>query len=290
MYVTLEPCCHHGKTPPCTDAILNAGLKRVVVGIVDPFPAVAGKGIAALVDAGVDVRVGVLSETCEAVMCGFLRVTTGGLPEVSLKTAVSLDGRIATSAGESQWITGPEARAHGHGLRSQHDVILVGIGTAIADDPRLTCRTEEGVDPVPVLLDSNLRVPADARLFHGPRRAVIFCREDAPDRVLPADIVRVPHTTQGLDLREVLRHLASRGHLRVLVEGGARVHRSFLDAKLADALYVYLAGLVIPGGKSWVAGTPLDSLSDAVRWGAPDISVLGQDVLLHYGAVASTHD
>jgi diaminohydroxyphosphoribosylaminopyrimidine deaminase/5-amino-6-(5-phosphoribosylamino)uracil reductase len=282
MYVTLEPCCHHGRTPPCTDALIAAGVARVVVGVVDPFPQVRGRGLRLLNEAGIEVVLGVGAEACAELVRGFSRVTLGGLPEVTLKAAISLDGRIATAAGESRWITGEPARAHGHGLRATHDAILVGRGTVEADNPRLTCRIAEGRDPVPVVLDSQLRLSADALVLHGPRRALVFCDEHAPERSLPAELIRVPGGPTGLDLEAVLRALGARGLHRVLVEGGGAVHRSFLDAALVDEICAYVAGTVLPGGRSWIAGPALPVLADAPRFGVPTAEVLGQDVLLRY--------
>jgi diaminohydroxyphosphoribosylaminopyrimidine deaminase/5-amino-6-(5-phosphoribosylamino)uracil reductase len=285
MVVTLEPCCHWGRTPPCTDAIVAAGLARVVVGVVDPYPPMQGNALEQLRSSGIEVSLGVCRDACRELMRGFLRVHEGGLPEVTLKAAISLDGRIATSAGESRWVTGEAARRHGHVLRSQHDAILVGAGTVVADDPRLTCRVEGGNHPVPVVLDTGLRIAADAKVLHGERRAVVVCGDDAPDRELPADVVRVPRGPGGVDVVAALDALGRRGLHRVLVEGGGRVHRSLLDAGVVDALHVYVAGTVIPGGIPWVGGEPLAALGDAPRFGAPDVERLGSDVLLRYRSV-----
>lgn len=282
MYVTLEPCCHWGRTPPCTDAILAAGLGRVVVGVVDAYPPMRGNALTLLRDSGVEITLGVREAECGALVRGFTRAVTRGLPEVTAKVATSLDGRIATASGESRWITGEAARAHGHLLRAEHDAILVGIGTVLSDDPRLTCRARAGADPVPVVLDSHLRTPRDAALFWGSHRPVVLCREDAPERDLPAEIVRVGPIGEGVDLLAGLRALAGLGLHRVLVEGGGKVHRSFLDAGLVDTLCVYLAGVVLPGGVPWVGGPPLASLADAPRLGRPEVEALGDDVLLRY--------
>lgn len=287
MYVTLEPCCHHGRTPPCTDAIIAAGITRVVVGVVDPFPAVAGKGIAQLREAGIEVDVGCCAVACRDTMLGFLRVTEGGLPEVSLKAAISLDGHIATATGESQWITGVAARTHGHELRAHHDAILVGSGTALADDPRLTCRIDGGRHPVPVILDSRLRLPEQARVLRHPRGALVYARSDAPERELHgATVVRVPSSPEGVDLKAVLADLGARGLHRVLVEGGGQVHRTLLDGGWADHLWLYVAGIIVPGGRSWVGGDPLGALATARRFGPPEVATLGEDVVLHYRTAA----
>lgn len=282
MYVTLEPCCHHGRTPPCTDALLAAGVARVVVGVVDPYPPMQGRSLALLRERGLQVELGVRHAACSELMRGFLRVHQGGLPEVTLKVATSLDGHLATADGQSQWITGETARRHGHVLRHEHDAILVGRGTVAADDPRLTCRLPDGAHPVPVVLDSGLSVPADAAVLHGPRRAVVVACHDAPERALEADVVRVDRGPAGVDLAQAMQALADRGLHRVLVEGGAAVHRSFLDAGLVDHLLVYVAGTVIAGGRGWVGGPPLARLADAPRFGAPEATRLGDDVLLHY--------
>ncbi len=285
MYVTLEPCCHWGRTPPCTDLIVKEGIARVVVGVVDPYPPMQGKGLARLRGAGVEVSLGVRQEEAAAVVRGFTRTITEGLPEVTLKVASSLDGHLATRSGESQWITGQAAREDGHGLRATHDAILVGVGTAIADDPRLTCRIPGGKDPVPVVLDTRLRLPLHARLLTAGAPAVILCAEDAPVRRLPADIIRVPRAQdgQGVDVRAALRALAGRGLHRILVEGGGQIHRSFLDSGLIDTLHVYVAGALLPGGQPWLGGPAIDRLADARRLpGPPEVRVLGEDVRLSW--------
>lgn len=283
MFVTLEPCCHHGRTPPCTDAILAAGIARVVVGVVDPYPPMQGRSLALLRAAGVEVELGRDAEACADVTLGFLRATTLGLPEVTLKAGVSLDGHIATATGESRWITSDAARRHAHGVRATHDAVLVGIGTALADDPQLDVRDQGApAQPVPVVLDSGLRLPATARLLQRAERAVVICADDAPERSLNAEVVRVPRGPRGVDFEAALRALAGRGLHRVLVEGGGQVLRSALDAGLADRLLLYVAGTVLPGGRPWLGGPPLERLAHAPRWPAPTITPLGDDVLLAY--------
>lgn len=282
LYVTLEPCCHHGRTPPCSDAILAAGITRVVVGSVDPYPAMRGRSLARLREAGVEVRSGVRRDAAERQILGFARSVTSGLPEVTAKAATSADGHIATITGESRWITGEAAREAGHRLRATHDAILVGIGTVLADDPQLTCRLPEGgAHPVPVVLDTRLRTPATARLLAGPRRPILVCGEDAPERDLPADVVRVPVGADGrVDPEAALARLAARGLHRVLVEGGGIVHRSLLDRGLVDTLHLYVAGLVLPGGRPWVGGPAVDHLVEAVRMQLESTRVLGGDAEL----------
>ncbi len=279
MYVTLEPCCHHGRTAPCTDAVLRAGISRVVVGTVDPFPLVAGKGIAQLRAAGLDVVVGVREAECRRLMLGFIRAQTEGLPEVTLKAGITLDGRIASATGEARWITGPAARELSHRLRDQHDAIVVGVGTVIADDPELTTRIPGGRDAVPVVLDSLLRTPAEATVL---RRgtALVYCAPEAPAVQLPgATIIRVPRGPTGVDVRAVLRDLTARGLHRVLVDGGAHVHRSFLDAGMADRLELFVNARVLAGGPGFVAG-PGYALAQAPSFQIDLVERVGDDLRL----------
>lgn len=287
MVATLEPCCHHGRTPPCTDAIVRAGITRVIVGVRDPNPQVRGKGVAALRTAGIEVVVGVEQTRCARRILGFARALAAGLPEVTSKAGISADGRIATASGESRWITGEAAREAGRRLRAEHDAVLVGIGTALADDPALTTRVP-GLDrdAVPVVLDSRLRLPASARLARGSRRAVVLCTVDAPDRPALADVVDVVRVAAGSDGRvdpeAALRALASRGLHRVLVEGGGQVHRALLDRGLVDTLELFVAPLLVPGGLSFVGGEPLAALAEAPRMRVDGIARVGDDVRLTF--------
>jgi diaminohydroxyphosphoribosylaminopyrimidine deaminase/5-amino-6-(5-phosphoribosylamino)uracil reductase len=283
LVVTLEPCCHHGRTPPCTDAILAAGVRRVIVGVVDPYPAMRGRSIALLRAAGLEV-VCLDEPACQRQIRGFARALTHGLPEVTLKVGISVDGHLATAAGESQWITSEAARQDAHRLRATHDAIAVGIGTVLADDPALTTRwptPDIGGRPVthprPVIFDTALRTPATARVLSHPRGCVIVCAEDAPAVAFDADVLRVPRGPRGVDLEAALRGLVGLGVHRVLVEGGAQVHRSLIESALVDELVVYQAPVVIPGGRSWVAGPPIAALSEAPRGAVVDHVRIGPD-------------
>ncbi len=281
MYVNLEPCCHHGRTPPCTDAILASGITRVVVGMVDPDPRVSGQGIRILRDAGVDVTVDVERDACRALNLGFVRAQEAGRAAVILKAALTLDGRIAAADGESRWITGPQARARGHQLRDRCDAILVGSGTLLADDPSLNTRLPEGGrDALPVVLDSRLRCPADARVLTAGRRPLFFAAEDAPARPeLDVEVVRVPSGPGGLALETVLHELSRRGLQTVLVEGGGTVHRSLLDAGLVDRLHLFVAPKVLAGGPGWVGGQPY-RLQDAPAFSLVATERCGDDLEL----------
>lgn len=281
MYVTLEPCCHYGRTPPCTDALIQAGIRRVVVGTIDPFPLVSGGGVQRLREAGIQVDVGLRERECRRMNLGFFRATLMGLPMVSLKAGMSLDGRIASDFGESRWITGPAARQAAHHLRDRHDAILVGIGTVLADDPELTTRIPGGRDARPVVLDSRLRIPADAKLLA--RNPLIFCGEEAPQRELKAELVRLPLHLGRLPMEPVLRALAGRGYHRVLAEGGGQVHRSLLDAGLVDALEIFVNGRLL-GGAAGVMSGPGFHLSAAPAFRFVSSAPAGEDLHLRLEA------
>jgi len=259
MYVNLEPCCHFGRTPPCADALIRAGIGRVVVGMVDPDPRVRGGGIARLRAAGIAVDVGVLEGEALALNAAFAAPRTAGRPQVLAKAAITLDGRIADAWGQSQWITGPAARAEGHRLRDRVDAVLVGIGTVLADDPTLTTRLPDGGGrhALPVVLDSQLRCPPTARLLQGPRRARVYTRAPAAPAgaALLADVRAVSAGPHGLDLGAVLADLHSAGVGSVLVEGGGRVHGSLLAAGLIDELHLFINPRALGGGPAW-AGPP----------------------------------
>jgi diaminohydroxyphosphoribosylaminopyrimidine deaminase/5-amino-6-(5-phosphoribosylamino)uracil reductase len=279
MFVNLEPCCHHGRTPPCTDAVIASGIANVVVGTVDPDPRVSGRGIALMRAAGIHVSVGIEEAACRALNGGYFKRASTGLPRVWLKAGCTLDGRIADASGASQWITGPQARSHAHRLRDRFDAVMVGSGTLIADDPSLNTRVEHGRDALPVLLDSRLRCPAGAKVLTAGRRPRIYCALDAPERDLPADIVRVPRARGGLDLGSVLRDLAGCGVLDVLVEGGGQVHRALLADELADRLLLFIAPKVLAGGPGFVGGEPL-SLGGAFDFQLLQVERFGQDLML----------
>ena len=281
LYVSLEPCCHHGRTPPCTDSILTAGISRVVVGMVDPNPIVQGKGIALLRNAGVEVVVGVEENACRELNAGYVKAMFHGRPRVWLKSAATLDGRIADHRGVSQWITGEEARLHGHRMRDRVDAIMVGSGTLHSDNPSLTTRFEGGRDAIPVVIDTNLTISGEAKLLKSSKRAVVYCAEDAPERNIDADIVRVRRTEDGLDLNSVMSDLATRDIHNLMVEGGGRLNRSLLQANLADRLLMFVAPKVLVGGAGFIGGEPLE-LGEGYQFTLLSATRLGVDVLLDY--------
>lgn len=290
VYVSLEPCNHHGKTPPCSEALIAAGVARIVVACEDPDPRVSGGGIRRLRQAGIQVDVGLCADEAMAVNAGFISRIVKGRPGVTLKLATSLDARVATAAGHSQWITGPESRARGHLLRANHDAILVGIGTALADDPELTCRLPglEGASPVRVVLDSHLRLPVTAKLAQGaasvaPTWVVTLAGAD-PARAaalesLGVRLLRVEADESGhLPVHAALTALAGQGITRLLVEGGPTVATAFLKAGLVDRVEWFRAPMLIGGdGLPAVAGLDTQLLAQAMRLSPAHDEITGYD-------------
>ncbi len=297
-YVTLEPCSHWGRTPPCCDALVRAGVARVVVAVGDPDPRVDGRGLQRLREAGVVVELGLMGEEARRLNAGFARRITRGLPLVTLKLATTLDGRIATARGESQWITGPAARREAHALRARHDAILVGSGTVLADDPELTCRIP-GLARVPlarVVADARLRTPLSTKLVAGARTVAptwiatstghkppaLAPYLEAGVEILPLRRPR-PGGRQGLDMAALLAALAQRGVTRVLAEGGAGIAAALLRAGLADRLAWFHAPGVMGGdGLPSVRPLPLARLSAMPRYRRVASRPLGADLLTEY--------
>lgn len=271
-YVTLEPCCHWGSTPPCTDALVAAGIARVVVALRDPDPRVDGAGFSSLRAAGVAVEEGLLGAEAAFLNAGFLKRQATGLPLVTLKLASSLDGRIATAGGESQWITGPAARRLAHALRGRHDAVLVGSGTVLADDPALTCRLPGyATQPtVRVVADARGRTPATARLFAGAAPVWIATAAGAETAALAAagaEIITLPAAAQGVDVTALLLALGKRGITRVLAEGGGQLAASLLRAGLVDRIAWFHAPCVIGAdGLPAIAAMALPGLAAAPRY------------------------
>jgi diaminohydroxyphosphoribosylaminopyrimidine deaminase/5-amino-6-(5-phosphoribosylamino)uracil reductase len=296
LYVTLEPCVHQGRTPPCAPRVIATGIQRVVVAASDPNPLVSGRGIAALRAAGLDVTTGVLEAEALVQNRTFATAMRLGRPHVTLKGAVTLDGRIADVDGGSRWITGEAARAHAHRLRSESDAIVAGIQTVLRDDPQLTVRLPAPWprEPYRVVIDSRARTPVDARALTAgtPQRTVVAVARDAPpDRraALTARGVTVIESTGAdgrVDLAGVLKALAAREVRAVLVEGGSELHASFVDAGLVDRVAVFVAPVLLGGrtAPSLVGGAGR-RLKDALRLAAFEVTPLGADVLLEADVV-----
>ena len=278
LYVTLEPCNHHGLTPPCTKAIIDAGISRVVFGMRDPNPDVAGGGCENLRAAGIEVVGGILELECRALNQSFIKYVTTGLPYVTLKAAATLDGFIATSSGDSKWITGELSRQFAHGLRSFADGVLVGVGTVWADDPLLTARSLRKKNlrqPVRIVLDSELKIPLDSQLVRTASTSPVWtvCRQDASARreqTLRNAGIHVLRVTSGgsdIDLAALVKELGRRRISSLLVEGGGRVLGSFLQSGLADEFHFFYAPKILadPGGASMFSGGPRLKIADCVR-------------------------
>jgi len=285
LYTTLEPCNHWGRTPPCSEAILRAGVRRVFVGSRDPNPVVNGKGIARLRRGGVQVIGGVLRAECEALNAAWLRFITSGRPFVTLKAAVTLDGKIATRTGDSRWVSGEAARAEVHRLRDRVDAVLVGAGTARADDPLLTARLPggRGRDPVRVVLDTRLALPRRLALFHARSAAptLVATAATGPARLgSGVEVLRCRARGGRIDLRDLLDKLAGRGIAHLLVEGGAEVHASFLAAGLVDRVVLFLAPKILGGGRGWLAGPGPTRMAEALRLEDVEVRRAGEDVVV----------
>jgi diaminohydroxyphosphoribosylaminopyrimidine deaminase/5-amino-6-(5-phosphoribosylamino)uracil reductase len=297
-YVTLEPCAHHGKTPPCVDALIDAGVARVVAALQDPDPRVAGFGLQRLREAGIAVATGVGADAASELNAGYLLMRQQDRPLVTLKVATSLDGRIATHAGESQWITGEAARARGHLLRARHDAVVVGSGTAVADDPSLTVRLPgtEAYRPLRVVLDGRLRLPLTHALVRDAASTptLLMTRRDVPaDRLEAyrgAGVEVAPLATDAhgaLSLTAALHELAARGLTRVLVEGGGQLAAALLRYNLVDRIVWFRSPRVIGGdGIPAIAGFGLDALADTPRFHPTGATSLSDEVMETFVRVA----
>ncbi len=294
VYVTLEPCSHHGKTPPCADALIAAGVARVVSAIEDPNLEVAGQGHARLRAAGIAVDVGLCADEALYAHAGHIRRITSGRPHVTLKLAVSADDKIGAAGHKPVAITGEASRAKVHLQRAQNDAILIGIETALADDPELTCRLPgmAKLSPVRVVLDRHLRLPPSSRLARSARATPLWLfaessgepSEAALLRASGAEIIPVAADQHGLDLHAVLRELAARGITRLMAEGGSRVAASFVEADLVDEVWLYTGKTVIGvDGVPALNGIPLSSLTQSPRFRQRASEDVGEDFLSVYG-------
>lgn len=291
LYINLEPCSHFGRTPPCVEKIISAGIKKVVASHEDPNPKVAGKGFEILKKAGIMVKTGVLEKEAKKLNEGFIKYITAGVPFVTLKAAITLDGKIATKTGASRWITGEKSRGAVHGLRNMSDAILTGIGTVIADDPQLTTRLDEGGrDPIRIIVDSKARTPLEAKILHldSPAPTIIAVTEKANSenikklREIGAEVLVIPEKSGQVDLIALLKELGNREILNLVVEAGGTLGYSLFAEGLVDKIYCFVAPLIF-GGKdapSFIGGEGIESVSDA--WSLEDIEIkrYEEDILL----------
>lgn len=294
LYVTLEPCNHHGRTPPCSEAILAAGIRHVVFGVRDPNPHVRGGGAARLRRQGIAVESGVEATACAELIAGFSHVVTRGRPLVTLKLAASLDGRIATRTGASRWITAPPARELVHRLRNEHDAVMVGAGTVRADDPSLTCRIRGGRDPLRVIVDGRLRTPLTARVVSPPFAAgTIIATTTRSGRGLAelrrrgVRILTMPGRGK-LSLPVLLRRLAAQGVSTVLLEGGAELAAAALRAGVVDRLLLFFAPVLIGGdGVPMIGSLGVKHMTRAPGLRILEVSHVGVDVLVQAELIPS---
>jgi diaminohydroxyphosphoribosylaminopyrimidine deaminase/5-amino-6-(5-phosphoribosylamino)uracil reductase len=291
LYVTLEPCSHTNKrTPPCSPLVVQSGVKRVVVAMIDPNPHVSGGGIKALRKAGIEVLTGVLEADAKKLNEAFIKQVTTGMPFVTLKIAQTLDGRIATATGESKWITGEEARKEGHRLRDSHDAILVGINTVLKDDPSLTTRIPHGRDPLRVIVDSKLRISCNAKVLtqRSEAKTCIATLDSMPkDRLgalldAGAEILIAKGKDGQVDLKDLMRMLGSFGVTSVLIEGGSTVNASALKAGIVDKVVMFAAPLLMAGTDSLcsIGGKSPARLSKAIRLHRVTSQWVGQDLMI----------
>lgn len=289
LYVTLEPCSHYGKTPPCANLVKESGVKRVVVATQDPNPEVAGRGIGLLRDAGIEVEVGILEKEAQRQNERFIHNMKNDRPFVISKYAMTLDGKLATHTGHSKWITGEQSRHAVHLLRDEVDAILVGIGTVLADNPSLTTRLPEGggKNPVRIILDSELRIPLDAHVTQvSEAKTIIVTHENASIekmtflRETGIEFIRVPKTDAGLDLEILMDELYKQGITDVLLEGGSEVNASFLRAGLIDKYLIYVAPKLLGGRNSLTpfTGNDVATMDEALDVTISHVDTFGEDI------------
>lgn len=289
MYVTLEPCSHYGKTPPCVDKIIQSKIKRVVIGMIDPNPLVSGNGVDKLKRAGIEVKVGVLEDKCKKLNEIFIKYILTKNPFVVLKTAMSLDGKIATRTGESKWITSEKSRLEVHNLRNKLSAIMVGVNTVIKDNPELTCRIENGNDPIRIIVDSTLKIPMDSKVLQNKDNKTIIATTkraniNSMQELLKKNIqvIIIEEKNGQVDLSELIKKLGELGIDSILLEGGSTLNYSALEENIVDKVMVYIAPKIIGGesSKTPVGGRGIDKLNDAFKLKNIAINILNEDILV----------
>lgn len=272
LYVNLEPCCHYGKTPPCVESIIKNKISKVVVGTLDPNPLISGKGIKRLKESGIEVTVGVLEEECKKLNEVFIKYIVYKKPFVVLKTAMSLDGKIATSKGESKWISSEESRKNAHLLRNSLSAIMVGVNTVIKDNSRLTCRIPNGRNPIRIILDSKLRVPIDSKVVTDKESETIVCTTEKCSEKkfielekLGVKVLKVKEKDNRIDMKNLMETIGELKIDSILLEGGGEVNFSALESGIVDKVQIYIAPNIIGGrdSKTPVEGIGIDKLKDS---------------------------
>jgi diaminohydroxyphosphoribosylaminopyrimidine deaminase / 5-amino-6-(5-phosphoribosylamino)uracil reductase len=285
LYVTLEPCCHYGKTPPCTDAIVKSGIKRVIFAMLDPNPLVCGGGFESLRQHNIVTVSGVLENSARKLNESYIKFISTGIPFLTLKIAITMDGRIAAADCSSKWITGPEARKRVHILRSWSDAVMVGVGTVLSDDPSLTVRDAEGSDPVRVILDHSLRSPLNAKIFSD--NNVILFTGNHPDEEKLKELnkrgieVWKSDCIEGkISLEYILKKLGKKSITGILCEGGSTLASSLLREKLVDKVCVFIAPKILGSGMNGFSDLGIETLSDAIYLKDREIEEIGDDILI----------
>lgn len=288
VYVTLEPCCHYGKTPPCCDALIAAGVRRVVAGMVDPFLQVAGKGLQRLRQAGIRVEAGLLEDQCRDLNKGFIKSVTTGMPYLIYKTAMTLDGNIATVTGHSRWVTGEDSRRLVHRLRSLCDAVMVGVDTIISDNPQLTVRHIKGRNPVRVIVDTRLRTPESVNVLNGAATSKTIIATCESDTVIhqryqaQGAVILVCREYDGrVEMRDLLHKLTGLGIQTVLLEGGSRLAGDLLQHGLIDECIFFYAPKVVGNGFAPFAIQGIATMDEAVRLSVQRVGMSGADVVVY---------
>lgn len=290
IYVTLEPCCHYGKTPPCTEAIIRSGIKKVYIGSNDPNPLVAGKGAEILKAEGIEVESGILKEECDRLNDVFFHYIIHKTPFVVMKYAMTADGKIACHTGKSKWITGEEARKNVHKSRLRYSGIMVGVGTVLSDDPMLNCRLENGRDPVRIICDSHLRTPIRSNIVNTAKEipTVIACLESAENGEFyeknNIKLLRISEENGHIDLRELMKRLGEMEIDSILLEGGSQLNYSALKSGIVNKVQAYIAPKIFGGttAPSPVGGMGADSPSDSIMLKDPVITRFGGDFMIEW--------
>lgn len=291
MYVTLEPCCHYGTNPPCSEAIIQNGIKRVFVGSSDPNPLVAGKGIQQLRDAGIEVIENYLKDECDKLNTIFFHYITTKKPYVILKTAITADGKTACENGDSKWITNELSRLNVHKTRKKCAAIMTGIGTVLADDPMLNCRCDNPLDPIRIICDSNLRLPLEsqiAKTAHEIKTIVATISQDDKKintlKSMGIEVIKTKSNQNRVDLEDLICQLGERKIDSVLVEAGAELNASFIKSQIVNQIDIYIAPKLIGGRNSipFLGGVGIEKMSDAIMLKSPQISTFGDDILISY--------
>lgn len=290
LYVSMEPCAHYGKTAPCVDAIITAGIGKVVTTLIDPNPITSGKGMQKLKEAGIEVVLGVMEAQAKKLNAPFFKLMQKGLPYVMVKWAMSLDGKIATHTGDSRWITSEESRAYVHQIRAKVDGIMVGINTVLRDDPLLTCRLEGGRNPKRIIIDSKASLPLNSRLLKTISESEIIvavnknARHERIEKLeqLGCKIIQTRDTSDRVDLTDLFQHLGEMKLTNILVEGGSRVITSMIEGRLVDKVIIFIAPIIIggEGAKSPVLGKGIDKMCDAVKIGEITVKRFSHDIVI----------